>query len=245
MENKLRLKTLVNGYAGSGKSYHLLTYPKIAWLITEPGTEILLETHPELKKNVVWMESFLPSPDEDIKTVFERLQKAVVRAYADVKAGTIETLGLDNASFLSENRWIYINKYERNLTNQGQLNTLAMYGDLNRWLYQFFLLNITPFPGHVVVTCHEHEEKEDNVKTGNVSPDLLSGFRDTIDRMFSCSIYLDKKKVGENKYKYAARCQKGAGRNAKNRYGLPEVVEDISYDSIIKCINEANNKISK
>ena len=243
----MKLKTLVNGYAGSGKSRYLLTHPKIAWLITEPGSEILLETHPELAKNVIWKEEFIASPLEDIKAVFERLDKAVIRAHQDAKDGKIETLGLDNMTFLSENRWIYINKYEKTVTTQGALDTRGMYGTLGRWLYSFTLTSLLSFPGNVIATCHEQMENEDAMelradKSTPISPSILGGFREKADTLFSASIYLDKKRMGDNQYKYVARCQKGNQRNAKNRYGLPELVEDISYHKIIETINANKTK---
>ena len=54
--------------------------------------------------------------------------------------------------------------------------------------------------------------------------------------MFSASMYLDKNNIGQGAYKYMARCQKGSGRNAKNRYGLGEWVENVSYPEIIRVI---------
>src|SRR3990167_5929266 len=119
----MHLKTLVSGYAGSGKSYFALTHPKIAWLLTEPGSEVLLDTHPGLAKNVAWWEAFLPSPEEDIKQVFERLEKAVLRAFQDLKDGKVETLVLDNVTMLSENRFIYIQQYEKVVNRSGDVDT--------------------------------------------------------------------------------------------------------------------------
>lgn len=244
----LRLKTLVNGYAGSGKSYYLLTHPKIAWLLTEPGSEILLETHPELKKNVVWSEAFVPGPLEDIKITFERMEKAIVRAHQEAKEGKLETLGFDNITFLAENRWLYINKYEKTFsTKSGNLDTQGMYGNLHRWLYSFTLMNLLSFPGNVVVTAHESSKDQDEGESKQqvdpsitIEPSIVTKFREKIDGMFSASIYLDKKKIGPDKYKYIARCQKGDGRLAKNRYGLPELIENVSYSAIVASIT--NNK---
>lgn len=235
------LKTLVSGYAGSGKSYFALTHPKVAWLLTEPGSEVLLETHPGLAKNVAWWESFLPSPEEDIKQVFERLDKAILRAFQDFKDGKVETLVLDNVTMLSENRWIYISQHEKLTSRSGEIDTRGMYGTLGRWLYLFTLKNLLSFKGNVVISCHEMSEEEQNekgvsVKTGNVIPNILGGFREKIEGMVSASIYLDKKNVGQGVYKYMARCQKGSGRNAKNRFGLPEWVENVSYQEIIRVI---------
>lgn len=242
----LGLKTLINGYAGSGKSYLGLTFPKIAWCITEPGSEILLETHPELKKNVVLQESFIPSPLEDIKVTFERLDKWIIEAHKLAKEGKLETLNIDNGTFLIENRWIYINKHDKAITKSGAVDTQSMYGELHRWAYRYTLMNILTFPGNVNFMCHEQHEEEKNEKgelvpTGNVLPQILGGFREKVDGLFSASIYLDKKRKPDGTYDYIARCQKGGGRNAKNRYGLPEFVNNVSYDTIVKSIKKGAN----
>jgi hypothetical protein len=239
------LKTLALGYEGSGKSTFLLSHPKVAWLLTEPGSEILLETMPEYKKNVVWFEQFIPSPSEDIKDVFKRLDAAILRAHTEAKEGKIETLGVDNLTYLSVNRFSYIEKYEKTFGKSGEVNTQAMYGALGRWLYNFTLTSVLSFPGHVVVTCHEQMESEDALeaktdKTTPIVPNITGGFREKVGGMFGAAIYLDKQRVAANQYKYVARCQKGNMRLAKNRYGLPELVENVSYSAIIDAIN--NNK---
>ena len=79
-------------------------------------------------------------------------------------------------------------------------------------------------------------------KSTPVVSNILGGFREKIAGMFSASLYLEKKRVGDNKYQYLARCQKGGQRDAKNRYGLPEIVENVSYQSIIKAIADSNKK---
>lgn len=240
----MNLKTLACSYPGAGKSYFALTHPKCAWLITEPGSEILVETHPHLAKNVTWREEFIPSPIEDVKQVFERLEKSIVKAHTDAKDGIVETLILDNLSFLMEYRWQYINKYERQVSSNGSLDTRSMYGTLGRWGFQFIINSILSFKGNVIVTCHEQVEGEEAMankvdKSTPIVPSILGGLRDKLEGMFSAAIYLDKQKTAQG-YKYVARCQKGGQRNAKNRFGLPELVEDVSYQKIIDTIN--NNK---
>lgn len=243
----MKLKSLASSYPGGGKSYFGLTHPKVAWLITEPGSEILVDTHPHLAKNLAWSETFIPSPTEDVKGVFERLDKAIVRAHTDFKEGTVETLDLDNLSFLMEYRWQYINKYEKQFTSSGAIDNRSMYGTLGRWGFQFIINSILSFPGNVIVTCHEQVEGEEAMshkvdKSSPIVPSVLGGLRDKLEGMFSASLYLDKQKTPQG-YKYVARCQKGGQRNAKNRYGLPELVEDISYQKIIDTIN--NNKVKQ
>lgn len=247
--HQIFLKTLVNGGPGTGKTFYGLTHPSVAWLITEPGWEPFLAANVQLVSNLAWLEEFIPSPTEDIKAVFDRLNKAVDRAHAEAKEGKVKTLFLDNISFLSENRWIYINQHEKQITAQGSLDTRGMYGALSRWLYQFTLTKILSFPGNVVVSCHEQVEGEEAMaskvdKTTPVVPNILGGFREKVAGMFAASIYLDKKRVGDNKYQYIARCQKGNQRDAKNRYGLPEVIENVSYQKVMDEIKKASASVT-
>ncbi len=243
----MKTKTLANGYTGSGKSHFVITHHKTAWAITEPGTEILLSTHPELAKNVVYHETFLPSPTENVKQVLERLDKFILKAHEDCKTGKVETLALDNLTFYVATYWMYLNMFQPLKTRTGELDTRSMYGVLSRDVYKFLLVKILSFPGNVIVTCHEQYEGEEAMekktdKTTPIVPNILGGMREKIGGMFSASIYLDKKRVGEGKYKYLARCQKGNLREAKNRYGLPEIVEDISYQKMIDTIKQGGSK---
>lgn len=234
------LKTLVCGMSGSGKTYYGLTHPKLAYIGTEPNGLDTAESCPELKANIVMNEEFIPSPLEDIKDVFVRLDKYVIECHKAGKEGKVESLFLDNMTFLADNRWLYIEKYEKQFGKSGEVNTMAMYGALAKWLYNFTLISLLSFPGNVIVSCHEKLEGDDAMdrktdKTTPIVPNILGGFRDEAPGLFSAVLFLEKKKTGDG-YKYFARCQKGGQRNGKNRYGLPEIVENISYQSIIDAL---------
>lgn len=240
---KQTTKTLANGQTGTGKTYFAMTHPKFAYLGLEPNGMDTAKSNPKLLDNMVWADEFLNSPTEDMKVTFERLDKAIELAHKDQADGKVETLILDNLTYLSENRWIYINKYEPLRTSSGALDTRGMYGTLSRWLYNFTITRILPFKGNVVVTAHVQTEGDEAMenkvdKSMTISPAILGGFRHMVAGMFSASLYLDKKRVGENKYMYLARCQKGANCEAKNRYNLPEIVENVSYQAIIDSIGK-------
>jgi hypothetical protein len=237
-----RLKVFVVGNSGSGKTYLATTFPKCYVLITEPGGEDTFRTNKNLYQNVVGWDYFIPNSADDTKRVFADLNTKIDEAKKLAEEGKIETLVLDNMSFLSENRWIYINKHAPSLTARGEINTMAMYGDLGRWMYQFTLMKLLTFKGNVVVTCHEMLENDETLmkkpdKTTPILPNILGGFRDKVEGMFSCVMYLSKISK-DGKYKYMARTDKGNQRNAKNRYNLPPVIEDISYSKIVEVINQ-------
>lgn len=246
---KQTVKALVNGGTGTGKTYFCMTAPKWAYAEIEPNGLDTARSNPKLLENMVYADSFIPSPDENIKSVMERLNKFMTQAHADAKAGKIETLIVDNVSYLSENFWMFINQFEPIKAANGALDTRSMYGTLGRKLYDFTLTKVLSFPGNVFMTCHEMREDEEEMTrrvdpTTPIVPNILGGFRTKVGGMFSASIYLDKKKVAVDqkdpakgsKYIYLARCQKGDKRDAKNRYNLPEIIEDVDYNKVLEAI---------
>jgi hypothetical protein len=242
------IKALASGPSGSGKSTFALSFPKVAYAGTEPGGSDVIYAMPELAQNLVEKGEFVPSAFEDIRDTFKRLQEFLQNAHQLYLDGKIETLVLDNLSYLSEMRWMYIDKYEKTFGRNGDVDTRSMYGTLGRWQFKFTLEYLLSFPGNVVVTCHEMMEGDEALKgkadkSSPIVPNVLGGFREKVEGMFSLNGYLECKPLGQGKYRYSCRCKKGAQKNAKNRYGLPEIVEDISYTKIIEEIMK-NRKIS-
>lgn len=259
---KQTLKVLASGPAGAGKTQFGFTFPKIAYLGTEPNGLDTARSNPKLLENLVWADEFIPKEitadekgvvklvtdpnsgeiiSEPIAATFMRLNAAIELAHKEQAEGKVDTLFLDNGTFLLENRWIYINRHDKLTTTSGALDTRGMYGILGRWAYQFFTQKILSFKGNVVCTTHEQTEGEEAMakkvdKAMSISPALLGGIRNEIGGLFSAHIFLDKKRLEANKYAYSARCQKGANREAKNRYNLPEIVENVSYDAILRAI---------
>lgn len=249
-EGKFHIKMMGIGASGTGKTYLAGTFPKCYFLNTEPGGMDTIITNPKLQKNLVGWDEFIPSSPIDSKRVFQELYKATLDAKELAKEGKIETLVLDNMTFLSENRWIYIDTYEKELSNRtGEVNNQAMYGKLGRWLYQFTLMNLLTFPGNVVVNVHEMLESEEALerkpdKTTPILANILGGFRDKVDGMFSCVFYLAKTQSADKKYHYFVRTARGNQRNAKSRFsGLPELIEDVSYDKIMEVISKSLKEV--
>lgn len=246
---KRTIKLMNIGSTGSGKTFLASTFPKCYFLITEPNGEDTFLNNPALAKNVVKYEHFMPTSPDDTKVVFEHLNKACAEAREMAKKGEVETLVLDNMTYLAENRWAYINTHEPVYTVKGDIDTRGMYGALGRWLYQFTLMKLLTFPGNVVMSVHEKLESDEALakkpdKTHPVVPSILGGFRDDAGGMFSCVFYLQCLKDG-NKYRYFARARKGQGRNAKNRYNLPEVIENVSYSTIMEAMEKSIIKETK
>lgn len=239
------IKAMLIGATGSGKTYCAGTFPKTCFLSTEPGGLTTVALNNKLKSNLVMFDEFIPKDKVDTKRVFEELVKACTEARKLASEGKIETLVLDNLTYLTDNRWEYIQKYEPIYSRSGELDTRGMYGNLGRWLYTFTLMNLLSCPCHVIVTVHERMEDEDTLsrkvdKSYPVVPNILGGFRDKAGGMFSCVFYLSHTKGKDGKYKYYARTMKGNQKQAKNRYNLPEVIENVSYGTIQEAIKKAN-----
>lgn len=245
-KEKMFLRCLAIGSTGVGKTYFASTFPRCCFLITEPGGEDTFLTLPSLQKNVLMFDRFIPTNEDDTKRVFIELDKSCAEARDKAQKGEIETVVLDNLTYLAENRWIYINKYEAEYSKTGELDTRGMYGKLARWLYNFVLMKLLTIPANLVITVHEKMESDDVMdkkpdKTSPIVPSILGGFRDDIGGMVSLVLYLGKINLGQGKYKYVARTNLGGGKQAKSRYpNLPEVVENITYtvlkDTILKSI---------
>lgn len=243
----LKLKVLANGGFGSGKTYFAMTFPKWAYLMIEPNGILTARTNKKLLDNMVVADSFIPSPDEDIKVTFDRMAVFLKDCREKAKTGEIQTLIVDNLTYLSTNRWEYINRYEKLITKSGEADTRGMYGTLGRWLYKFTLTELLTFPANLVVTCHEMAENEESLadkvdKSTPIVSNILGGFREKAAGLFNASIFLDVKRTGDNQYKYTARCRKGNLRDAKNNIGLPELVENVSYNTLVDAINNSTKQ---
>lgn len=250
-KSKLFIKALIIGETGSGKTHFAATFPKSYFLITEPDGEVTWMTLPELRRNVIGYDKIIPENVDDTKRFFDeqvgefylKLREAKELA----KKGDIETVVLDNITYLGESLFIYLDRFFSEFSARtGEKDAWAAYGKLARRLYNIVALELASIPANVVVTAHQELESDETMakkpdKTNPVVPSLLGGFRDKIGGLFSSVLYIAKREEG-GKYHYFARTNMGQGRNAKSRFpNMPAVVENISYsvlkDVILKSIN--------
>lgn len=262
------IKAIVSGMFGSGKTYFSMGFPKVYYIGTEPeGLEILRAPDgAHLLKNLVEYEMLYVDPDsgkDAIKDFVEErsglVYQAVRKARELVKKGTVETLVLDNLTYISLLFWDYMIKYKSAdyLTDKGAVNKLQMYGGLKSWLFRFLICEVLPFKGNVVVTCHLKSESEEKMRkkkdqSVDVVPNILGGFRDEAEGLFAASLYLERRTVtkadANNKpqtiTKFVAYTQQqmamGSKILAKNRYGLPPVIENVTYDKIMEHIRQSH-----
>ena len=192
------LKVLVSGGPGTGKTWFGCSFPKVAYVGTEPGglDSVLQNSEPraqELVQHLVSYETYIPTVLEDIKLTFQRLEQDLKLSYEQAREGKVETLVLDNITFLSLNRWLYMEKYERKSAANGEVDSRGMYGALALWMYRFILLNVVSFPGHVVICAHEQLESEEDQKSHlyanlPITPDLLGSMKYRVAGLVSESL---------------------------------------------------------
>lgn len=242
---KPKLKILSNGGFGSGKTYFSMTFKKWAYAMIEPNGILTAITNPSLMENMVHYEEFIPSKLE-VKQCFEAMSNYIAKVRKDIEAGLVDTFILDNLSHLSENRWLYIEQYEPAISKQNKKDTLSQYGNLGRWLYKFILTEVISLPCNVVVNVHTQDEMEEEVadngtstrkKTGAIITNTLGGFRNDAAGLFNANIFLEVKNLPEGKYEYQAICKPTTKYpTAKNNLGLPQLVKNISYQTLVDSI---------
>ncbi len=279
MQQKPRLKMMVSGHFGSGKSHFGFTCPKVYGVITEPQDLGVLRTNAELLANLVEYDLCYVDGSEgkfDWQQLVEEptgicpmppiagqtkegglLYRSIRKAHQAARDGKVETLFLDNLTYTAEGFFQYLEKYRTKefATKDGAIEMRQMYGYLGNWLYRFLMTCVVNFPGNVVVSCHlktESEAKMAKKKDGTVEvvPNILGGFRDKAEGLFTASIYLERKllsvtgtdgKVTQTPKFYAYTQNQvvpgfGSKILAKNVHGLPARMENISYQSIMAHI---------
>lgn len=248
-DKKVFLKVLANGSFGVGKTYFAMTFPKWAYAMVEPHGIQTAITNPRLMENMVCYESFTPSLDEDIKETFNRLSAFIRVVREKALKGEVETFILDNLTHLSQYRWMFVERYEQLLTAKGAVDTQRMYGTLARWMLKFVITEVLTLPCHVVVPVHVMEEKEEDegkmIKTGRIITDTLGNFRKDAGGYFNASIFIELERTQTGEYKRKARCLPNPKKDAKNNLGLPEFVENLSYESIMANIDKLKGGVKK
>lgn len=242
-------KILCNGGFGAGKTFFSMTAPAWSYAMIEPNGIFTALSNPDLLANMVDYDEWVPSK-KDLRETFDiKIPNYLAHVRKSIEEGKTKTFILDNLSHLSENRWMYIDQFEPAIVTKNgkqQKDNRSQYGNLGRWLYKFILTEVVALPCNVIVNVHtmdETEEAETNtgetkqVKTGGIITNTLGGFREDAAGQFNANIFLEVKSLPEGKYKYQAICRPTTKYpTAKNNLGLPQVVENISFQTLIDSV---------
>lgn len=282
----------LNGPAGSGKTRAALGFPKVFAITFDPtGLDIIYEPeNQKLRENLVWhcamnglplndLFKFTDQPGED------SLYGALALARKLGKEGKVETVLIDGFTYLATLKWDHICQDEQIETKRGGLDTQKMYGRLAVYLNQFVLQNLLPLATRsnlsTIVTCHVQRESKQTVEgvsspsdpnydrtkrqvnlDSDLNPQVVGGFRQTVEGLPSALIYLDHrvetateadakagrvKTAGDEILNYYAYCRRTFVKsldsqvNAKNRYGLPTVLKLTNaslYKTLLSKLND-------
>lgn len=240
------IRMLLVGTSGSGKTFTAHTFPKTYTINTEPGGMDTVASNKTLFNNVVGYDSYVPESKDDIKNTLVKLKADIVLIKQMAKEGKVETVILDNLTYLAETIFLYYTEVNPIISKGGEVDTRGAYRELDSWLFKFVVFDLLTMPCNVVITCHEKLEDETAMErkvdqSSPIVPNVLGGFRNKIEGMLSIVLYLQKIEQG-GKYMYWARANKGNQRNAKNRINLPDKIQNISYNTIIEAINSSVSK---
>lgn len=251
------IRLLVIGASGSGKTYLAHSFPKTYTINTEPGGMDTVAGKPELRKNMVGYDHYIPIlkgqkgviAEGDIAYYLKKIKVDLAKVREMVDKGEVETVILDNLTYLAETVYTYYLEVNPVLDSRGNIDKWGAFDKLNIWLKDFVIRYLLTLPCHVVVTCHEKLESDEAMekkadKSSPVVPNIIGGFRNLVPGMFSYVFYIAKQKKGDT-YKYLARTNLGSQKNAKSRIALPEVIENVSYTRIMeeikKCAGSTDN----
>lgn len=285
----------INGPAGSGKTRAALGFPKVFAITFDPtGLDIIYEPeNQKLRENLVWHVPLNGLALSDIFKVTEQpgedsLYGALALARKLGGEGRIETVLIDGFTYLATLKWDHICQDEQIETKRGGLDTQKMYGRLSVYLNQFVLQNLMPLATRsnlsTIVTCHVQRESKQTVEgvtnpsdpnydrtkrqvnlDSDLNPQVVGGFRQTVEGLPSALIYLDHrveiateadvaggraKAAGDELLNYYAYCRRTFVKsldsqvNAKNRYGLPTVLKLTNaslYKTLLSKLSSNNN----
>ena len=238
-----RIRCLVIGTSGSGKTHFAHTFPKTYTINCEPGGMDTVAGKVILNKNLVGYDSYIPADKNEIKNILIKLKEDMVKVREMAIKGEIETVILDNITYLADTLFIYFSEICPSLDNRGNMDKFAAFRELENWLRQFMLKLLT-MPCHVIVTCHEKLENDEAMvrksdKNNPIVANILGGFRNKIEGMFSYVLYISKIEKG-GKYEYWARSNKGNQKNGKSRITLSSTIQNISYETLLSEIKKCS-----
>jgi len=254
---------IVGGLFGSGKTHFGFTFPKVYNIsIVDRGLEILLRKgNEDIRKNLVHYEIVNPSTDKELGEFFRKDLDMILQDVRDkAKEGKIKTILFDGFTYFVELKWRQINMDEQVKSDRtGNVDVQAMYRNLGIYLMRFVSRDLLPlttqFGLNLVVTCHIKRESPEQIegnkmragkvnKLSDISYMIEGSFRDKVGGLFGAMLFLETKVEGGKKI-YYAYCDTTTGMRtliqAKNRYGLPPVVKDVSYSKLMSSMDVKPN----
>lgn len=262
-EAKPKTSCLVCANFGEGKTSFMITFPKFFYIgCRQGGLEVIRQPkNQKYQGNLIRYEELVPENDDQLKEFFQpekgspqgqiknRLAKLVAEATELAKKGEVETLLFDDTTDWVENFQKYVWKF-REKTGKDGVDTRGMYGDLKNLVSDDLDRILLPFRkyGNLVMGVHLVRESQQTMdgaaivdKTSNLNPDIVGSFRREIHRKFENILFMESTiKQGERKFIGYTQKQSAMGTIilAKNVLGLPAVIENMTYETLMANVNK-------
>ena len=257
LQNKVKTSLLLCANFGEGKTSVIITFPKIFYIgFRQGGLEVIRQTkNISYQKNLIRYEELCPKSDEELREMFQPDgRKGLIFKYLDeakemAKKGEVDTLAIDDFTDGVENVQKYIWTFRKKMGQGGMDDTQGMYGDLKIQLSNLFDRDMLTFRrfGNLIVSTHVMREAEQTIegtktragavdKQSDLYPDIIGSFRREVQRKFENVIYMETKLSGQQRKFVAYTCKQiafGTVILAKNSLGLPPVIENVTYESIL------------
>lgn len=268
-ESKPKTSLLLCANFGEGKTSVAITFPKFFYIgFRQGGLEVIRQPkNAKYQANLVQYEELVPETDQELVEVHQpekgsaqgqiknKLAKLVAEATQMADKGEVETLILDDSTDWVETKQKYVWKFrEKKSDKTGNTDTQAMYGDLKNLVSDDLDRIIMPFRKHGNLVMCVHLVRESDVtmqnaavvdKSTNLNPDIVGSFRREIHRKFENVLFMESTvKQGERKFVGYTQKQAAMGTIilAKNVLGLPPIINDISYETLMANINKGDGK---
>lgn len=261
-----RIKAIVVGAPGSGKTEFAATWPSPAFLDTDDGLQTLAskgftKRHPDVDLSDIRYETFYDEVDKH--GVFKRAQAFwdVIKQYNEwIKDPEVKTIVFDSLtslSVLAMHVGLEVNKHEgksKSLAKVGTgaigghhvlLQTQADYGSEMNSVEQV-LDQISHKDKHILVLAHERAEMNDAGGIVRIDP-LITGnrLRAKMAQWFDEAWYLEVVGHGKNRKRRLQTDSDHKIKFAKSRLGITDGIDNPTYDKIIKDLGGEEQAVEK
>lgn len=260
LQAKPKTSLLLCANFGEGKTSVAITFPKFFYIgFRQGGLEVIRQDrNKSAQDNLVRYEEICPKSDEELKEMFSpnngRIHTLCREAREMAEKGEVETLILDDCTDAVENMQKFIWKFDAKKTENGAENTQGMFGQLKINLSNWIDRDVLTFRkyGNLVMCTHVMRESEQTLQgtktrakavdtLSDLYPDIIGSFRREIQRKFENVLYLEHKVQTKKFVAYTSKqVAFGTVVLAKNAIGLPAVIENVCYSTLInnKAVNQ-------
>jgi len=230
-----KIRALVYGEEGSGKTRFCGTFPNPFFIDSDRGLATIRKVNPTA--HILPIERGRGA----YTTVLKVIKDAVNLAGPFAEGGPladVQTIVLDGYSALAEALIYEIVTLEGSRSLTSTKPTWDDYNALKQRLVQITTTTQNLTHHHFVATSWDEIKTDETGKETEAGPLILGGFSKIVGRYFDEVYYMNMRKV-QGEYVYEAHSKKFRGFPAKSRIGVPAVMEDPTFQTLEKAYMEA------